>query len=66
MKQKQDISFLLHPKDRSLEAYRGWITTMLIATRRNPPGDLTQLEWQKRCEEFWRDYDAKHPGEVPR
>jgi hypothetical protein len=66
MKKQQDISWLVHPKDRSVDAYKGWTKMLMLATRRNPPENLSEEEWRKRCEDFWRDYDAKHPGEVPR
>jgi hypothetical protein len=66
MKQKMDISFLLHPKDRTVEAYREWIRWMSLASTGKRVGDnLNDEEWKKKCEEFWRDYDTKHPGEVP-
>ena len=66
MKQRLDISFLMHPKDRSVEAYRDYISMISLAAAGKRFGkDLNEEQWRKICDEFWRDYDAKHPGEVP-
>jgi len=53
MKQKMDISFLLHPKDRTVEAYREWIRWMSLASTGKRVGDnLNDEEWKKKCKEF--------------
>ena len=49
-----------------MEAYHDYVRMIFLAAAgRRLGNDLKDEQWRKICDEFWRDYDAKHPGEVP-
>lgn len=65
MKRRIDIAYLMQPKDRSVDAYRDYISKISLATAgKKFGGDLRPEDWKKKCDEFWRDYDARHPGQA--
>jgi len=50
-----------------VEAYHDYVRMIFLAAAgRRLGNDLKDEQWKKKCDEFWRDYDAKQPGEVPK
>lgn len=43
------------PLDRSLEAYKAWITRMVVRLGGSDGDDMTDAEWEAAWREFWSD-----------
>lgn len=51
---------LSRPADRSLEAFKKWITDMVAKINPNaPPDDTTDEEWEADWKKFWSNAPAE-------
>jgi len=50
---------LTRPADRSLEAFKSWITGMAERLVPGAPNNITESEWIAKHKEFWDKIDKK-------
>jgi len=48
---------LTRPADRSLEAFKTWITDLAERLVPGAPNDVTESQWVEKHEEFWKRLD---------
>ena len=61
MEEKKKIFFSSRPKDTSLEAYKEWITGMVIALTGEARDNMSPEEWEKDWREFYEGLETKKP-----
>jgi hypothetical protein len=47
------------PKDKSLEAYKAWITELVSRLTTNNEIQLTEQEWIAHWKEYWKEHPSK-------
>jgi hypothetical protein len=45
--------FFSRPADRSLDAFKGWISEMMLALGGTQENNITEQEWQDAWQKFW-------------